>query len=482
MRVLLLNPPYFRHYSRPQRSPAVTKSGTLYYPIWLAYAAGVLLQDNHDVLLLDAPAEDIDLDTVQDRVRSFQPQVIIVDTSTPSIHNDVEAIKTLKEIYPDVFVVLVGTHVSALPEETLSMSDAVDAVARREYDFTVRDLLKALSGNGSLGDVLGLTYRQNGSVESTPDRPLVDDLDQLPHVVDVYGRYLKSSWYFNPNALYPQVTLITSRGCPYRCSFCVFPQTMTGRMYRARSVDDVIAELEKVPEIFPQAKAVFFEDDTFVVDRNRTRELCQAIIDSKFNLPWTANCRPDVDYETLKFMKHAGCRTLCVGFESAAAPVLDSWKKHSTPDRMLQFARDARRAGIYIHGCFLVGGVEETPDTMEQTLTLAKKLTLDTAQFYPMMVYPGTEEYDRLCELGYLRSQDFRHWLTPEGLHASVVDTPQISGDELMRFCDRARREFYLRPSYLARTLMRTATHPKQISRTFKAFKTFVHHLAKPSI
>ena len=482
MRVLCLNPPYFRHYSRPQRSPAVTKSGTLYYPIWLAYAAGVLLQDDHDVLLLDAPAEDIDLDAVQNRVRSFQPQVIIVDTSTPSIHNDVEVIKTLKEICPDAFVVLVGTHVSALPEETLSMSEVVDAIARREYDFTARDLLRTLSGNGLLEDVLGLTYRHNGSVESAPDRQLIDDLDQLPHVVDVYGRYLKSDWYFNPNALYPQVTLITSRGCPYRCSFCVFPQTMTGRMYRTRSVNDVIAELEKVPEIFPQTKAVFFEDDTFVVDRNRTRELCQAIIDSKFNLSWTANCRPDVDYETLKFMKQAGCRTLCVGFESAAAPVLDSWKKHSTPDGMLQFARDARRAGIYIHGCFLVGGVEETPDTMEQTLTLAKKLTLDTAQFYPMMVYPGTEEYNRLCELGYLRSQDFRQWLTPEGLHASVVDTPQISGDELMRFCDRARREFYLRPSYLAKTVMRTATHPKQISRTFKAFKTFVHHLTKPSI
>jgi len=482
MRVLLLNPPYFRHYSRSQRSPAVTKSGTLYYPLWLAYAAAVLIHDRHDVLLLDAPAEDLEFEEVASRVRSFQPHILVVDTSTPSIHNDVEVVRKLKEQNPEAYCVMVGTHVSALPEETLAMSDAVDAVARREYDFTIRDLTQALAQHHSLAQVSGLTYRHNGEFLSTPDRPLVEDLDQLPHVIDVFGRFLKSEWYFNPNALYPQLTLITSRGCPHQCSFCLFPQTMTGRRYRARSIADVITELEKVSEVFPRVRAVFFEDDTFVVDWKRTRELCQAILDSKFKLSWSANCRPDVDAETLKIMKRAGCRTLCVGFESAASSVLNAWKKHSTPERMRQFAEEAHRAGIYLHGCFLVGGVEETSRTMEETLDLAKRLPLDTAQFYPMMVYPGTEEYRRLHDLGYLKSQDFSHWLTPEGLHSSVVDTPQISGDDLTRFCDRARREFYLRPGYLAKTLVRTASHPKQISRTVKAFRTFAHHLTKSSV
>lgn len=479
MRVLILNPPFFRHYSRPQRSPAVTKSGTLYYPIWLAYAAGVLLQDQHDVLLLDAPAQDLDLDTTLDRVRSFQPQVIAVDTSTPSIHNDLNVIDALRKICPDAFMVMVGTHVSALPEKTLTTSDALNAVTRREYDYTLRDLVRTLSDGGSLEQIPGLTYRQNDEILSNPDRELIENLDELPHVVDIYARFLKSEWYFNPNALYPQVTLITSRGCPHRCSFCLFPQTLTGRRYRTRTIADAIAELEKVPVLFPNAKAVFFEDDTFVVDKKHTRELCQAIIDSNFNLPWTANCRPDVDRETLEIMKHAGCRTLCVGFESAAAPVLDSWQKHSTPDRMLEFADNARRVGIYLHGCFLFGGVEETRQTMEKTLELVKKLTLDTAQFYPMMVYPGTEEYQRLSNLGYLRTDDFRQWLTSDGLHASVVDTPECSAQELVQFCDYARRKFYLRPGYIAKTLIRTITHPKQIARTFKAFKTFVPHLAK---
>jgi radical SAM superfamily enzyme YgiQ (UPF0313 family) len=480
MRVLLLNPPFFRHYSRPQRSPAVTKSGTLYYPIWLAYAAGVLLKDRHEVLLLDAPAQDLDLAAVQDRLRSFQPEIIIVDTSTPSIHSDIEVARTLKESYPGAFVVLVGTHVSALPEETLTSTDAVDAVLRREYDITVKELAEALSQNKPIADIKGLTYRQNGKIQAAPDRPLIDNLDLLPHVAEVYARYLDAAWYFNPNALYPQVTLITSRGCPHRCSFCLFPQTLTGRTYRTRSISDVISELEKVPKLFPKAKAVFFEDDTFVVDKIRTRNLCQAVLDSRFRLPWSANCRPDVDYETLKMMKRAGCRTLCVGFESAASSVLDAWKKHSSPDRMIEFARDAKRSGIYLHGCFLVGGVEETPETMQQTLALAKQLPLDTAQFYPMMVYPGTEEYVRLQELGYLRFKDFRQWLTSDGLHASVVSTPRISGDELMKFCDRARREFYLRPGFLTRTFIRTVIHPKQISRTMKAFRTFIPHLRKP--
>ncbi len=231
MRVLLLNPPFFRHYSKPQRSPAVTKSGTFYYPIWLAYAAGVLLQEQHEVLLLDAPAQDLDLETTLDRVRSFQPQVIAVDTSTPSIHNNLDVVNAHRKSCPDAFLVMVGTHISALPDQTLTASDALDAVTRREYDYTLRDLVSALSEGSSLDQIPGLTYRQNGEIRSNPDWELIENLDELPHVVDIYARYLKSDWYFNPNP-----------------------------------------------------KAVFFEDDTFVVDKNRTRELCQAIIDSSFNL------------------------------------------------------------------------------------------------------------------------------------------------------------------------------------------------------
>ncbi len=165
MNVLFLNPPFLKNFSRSQRSPAVTKSGTLYFPMWLASAAGLLESKGHPVDLIDAPADDRDLDYVMERAKKFQPGLIVVDTSTPSIANDVSVAAALKDAFPASFVVLVGTHVSALPEETLKISDKVDAVARGEYDDTLLELADTLAKKGAPGAVAGLMLRQNGGVD-----------------------------------------------------------------------------------------------------------------------------------------------------------------------------------------------------------------------------------------------------------------------------------------------------------------------------
>ena len=148
MKVLLLNPPFLKKFSRPQRSPAVTKSGTLYFPLWLAYATGVLGENGFDVDLIDAPADDYSLDDVIDKTRKFQPSLMVLDTSTPSIYNDVAVAGHLKELCPSSFIVLVGTHVSALPDETLNIDKRIDAVARYEYDYTLLDLAKTIATQG----------------------------------------------------------------------------------------------------------------------------------------------------------------------------------------------------------------------------------------------------------------------------------------------------------------------------------------------
>ncbi len=137
MRILFLNPPYLKNYSRAQRSPAVTKSGTLYYPMWLALAAGYAEKKGHEIDLLDAPADGHDLGYVIKRLKEFSPRLVVMDTSTPSIYNDVKTAEDIKAAHPEVFVLLVGTHVSALPEESKKLSEKVDAVAVGEYDKTV---------------------------------------------------------------------------------------------------------------------------------------------------------------------------------------------------------------------------------------------------------------------------------------------------------------------------------------------------------
>ncbi|MBP1711751.1 MAG: hypothetical protein H6Q49_1953 [Deltaproteobacteria bacterium] len=300
MRIWVLNPPFLAKFSRPQRSPAVTKSGTLYFPIWLSFATGVLEDAGHEVVLTDAPARGLTETDILAMVRSIAPALIVMDTSTPSIENDIKVAEALKAILPNTVIVFVGTHVSALPEETLMAAPAVDAVTRKEYEYTLRELAFVLEKSSSkesdiYSGIAGLSYRKGSQIVHNPDRPFISNLDELPWVSRVYAKHLNISDYFNPNALYPMVTLITSRGCPFLCRFCVYPQTMTGRKFRVRSVEDVVEEIRFVQKTFPDAKSIFIEDDTLTVNKNRLIAFSEALIKSDVSLPFVANSRIDLE-------------------------------------------------------------------------------------------------------------------------------------------------------------------------------------------
>lgn len=481
MKVLFLNPPFLKKFSRPQRSPAVTKSGTLYFPMWLSYAAAVVMEAGHDVDFIDAPADDYTLEAVTARTRSFNPSVIVMDTSTPSIKNDADVAVHLKGICPGAFVIFVGTHVSALPEEVLRMTTAIGAVTRNEYDYTVLDVVTAIEGKSGLGDVAGISFLDKGQVVHTPKRAYIEDLDRIPFVSKVYKKFLRIENYFNPNALYPMVTITSTRGCPFPCTFCVYPQTLMGRGFRLRSVENVVEEMEYIVANFPQAKAVFFEDDTLTVDKKRCKALAERIIQRGVKISWNANSRIGLDYETMRIMKEAGCRSFCVGFESGSQKILDNMKKKTNIAEMKEFMLNAKRAGILIHGCFMVGLPGETKETMNETLNLAMALLPDTVQFYPVMVYPGTEAYKWYNEKGLISTNDFSKWITPDGLHNTVIRTEELTGDDLVRFCDHARRKFYLRPAYILYKLKQLVLNPREIKRTLKAGRTFFKYLIKGS-
>ncbi len=484
MKIWILNPPYLKKYSRPQRSPAVTKSGTIYFPIWLSFCAGVLEQAGHDITFTDAPARGYDLNHILRLAKELSPALVVMDTSTPSIENDISVCDKIKDTLPEAYTVLVGTHVSALPEETLKTSKKIDAIARREYEYTIKELADFLgSRKGSSIDVEGLkkinglSFQSNQGCVHNPDRPFIEDLDALPWVSRVYQKHLRIGDYFNPNAPYPMVTLITSRGCPFRCNFCVYPQVFTGRRFRFRSVTDVVDEMEFVARAFPEAKSIFFEDDTLTANRSRCMAFAEAIIERGLKIPWVANSRIDLDFKTLERIKASGCRELCVGFESGNDKALSAMNKGVKVEQMFRFMEDARKAGIFIHGCFIFGFPGETLDDIEKTIDLAIRLNPDTVQFYPVMVYPGTEAFEEYRQKGLLTKRSYRDWLTPDGLHNCVVRNETLSSEDLVRLCDLARRRFYLRPGYIAYKLKQMVTKPAEIGRTIKAARTFMKHL-----
>jgi radical SAM superfamily enzyme YgiQ (UPF0313 family) len=227
----------------------------------------------------------------------------------------------------------------------------------------------------------------------------------------------------------------------------------------------------------PHVKAVFFEDDTISADIPRLRALAGAMIDAGVRISWTANMRACVDFETLDLCRRAGLRSVCTGFESGDDAVLSSMRKGVDTATMRRFAADARRAGVIVHGCFLFGSAGETRATMERTLDFALALDPDTAQFYPLMVYPGTEAYDQSRRAGLITAGSWREWLSPEGLHNCVIRTGELSGRDLVDFCDHSRRRFYLRPRYILRKLWRSLRDPDEMRRTMLAFRSFYRYL-----
>ena len=492
MRVLFLNPPFHRRFSREQRSPAVTKSGTLYYPKWLSHAAGVAIQSGHEVDLVDAPAADFSVQAIIDRIRAKNIQAIVCDTSTPSILNDVDVVESLVFAQPSLHVLLVGRHVSALPSETLAMSPSLEAVAIREYEYTVRDWLAAKSCGADLSQVDGLVWRRftTGEIVTNKQREAIRNLDELPFVSEVYKRFLHTPDYFYGHSLWPLVVFDTSRGCPYHCSFCVYPQTFSGHTMRYRSVGHVADEFEFISREMPEIKTVMLEDDTFIIHKPRTLALAQELIRRGNKLPFDANCRADIgaEGELLSTLHKAGARLFCVGFESGDVEVIHGMKKNNDDrrdakyhDEAYRFVRRCQAAGIMVHGCFMVGNLNETSASMEKTLGFAKRLQPDTAQFFPIMVYPGTAAYEEAKKRNYIQIEDWGAWLTKEGLHNSVVNLPGITHEQLVSFCDRARRSFYLNPSYLMYKAKQSLKDRRELQRNIKGFITLSKYLLRGS-
>lgn len=489
MHIIIINPPFKAEYgkfSRESRSPAITKSGALYYPLWLIYAAAYTKKYGHKVDFIDAPAKPLNenetLELISKMAASDEKLLFVLGTSTPSIRSDVAFGTKLKDLYSSSFVLLVGTHPTATSEETLGYSDKIDAVAIGEYDYILKDLADALDYGKELTEVKGLCFRNaTGFVHNVP-MPLIENMDEIPFAAQFIKEYLNERDYFFAAATYPSIQIFTGRGCPCHCNFCVYPQTMHGHKYRGRSPENVVAEFEYIAHNFSDVKEVVIEDDTFTIDKKRLSAICNLLIEKKLNkrLKWLCNARVNtLDLETMKLMKKAGCRLIIPGIESGNQEILNNIKKGTKVEQYLPYVKNAKKAGLLIHACYMVGNQGETKETMQDTLRLALKLNTDTAQFFPLIPYPGTEAYEYNKKMGYLTVGDYEHYCGEDGTHNTVLNLPNLSTQEMVDFCDYARKKYYLRPSYILHRLRVGLTNPDDLKRSFKAFGKLWKYLIK---
>lgn len=485
MKIFFVNPPFKAEYgkfSRENRSPTVTRSGTLYYPLWLIYAAAVCQKDGFEIEFLDAPATPL---THQESFQFIKKhgkdtKLFVIDTSTPSIFNDIDFGDKLKKLYPEAKAILVGTHPSACPEETLRNSKYIDAVARHEFDYIVRDYARAIRDNTSYEDVKGITYRKGEEIINNPNMEYIHELDEIPFASKFIKEYLNYKDYFFAAAEYPEIQIFTGRGCMAHCNYCVYPQTLHGHKYRLRTPENVVAEFEYIAENFPDVKQIVIEDDTFTAKKQRVVEICNLLIEKKLHkrFRWLCNARVNLDYETMKLMKKAGCHLIIPGIESGSQQILNNIKKGTTIELIHRYVKDAKRAGLFIHACYMVGNNGETKETMEQTLKLALELNTDTAQFYPLLPFPGTEAYQWAKENGYLKG-GYADYCKEDGTINCVLELPNISSEYMVEFCDNARKKYYWRPKYIAHRLWVGLKDPADLKRSFKAFGKFKKFLFK---
>ncbi len=462
LKTLLLNPPSFENFDggASSRWPATREIESYWYPVWLAYPAGMLEGSR----LLDAPPHHVSAEETIEIAKQYE--FLVLFTSTPGFPGDVRLAERIKDANPRIKIAFVGPHVTVLPEQALRDCRAIDFIVRKEFDYAVRDFAEGKP----LEEIAGASYRRNGSVVHNLEGPQIADLDALPHVTDVYHRDLDVRRYNVPFLLHPFVALYTTRGCPAQCTFCLWPQTLSGHPWRKRSTDDVAREMAKAREYWPWVKEFFFDDDTFNIQKARTIELCEKL--KPLKLTWSCTSRVTTDYETLKAMRDAGCRLLIVGYESGDPQILKNIKKGATVERARQFTRDCHKLGLVIHADFILGLPGETRESIRRTIDFAKELDCETIQVSVAHAYPGTEMYDWVVQNGFLRRD--KPMADAGGHQLAHIEYPGLPADEVLDAVHRFYDEYYFRPKAVFRIVRKAVFNSEERKRLYREARAFL--------
>jgi len=433
-KVALVNPPtmkgVFHHHP--------------YLPIGLAYLAAVLEANENEVLVLDCLASDIDHEKLKEKLSSFEPNLIGISSMTPMVPSTMLAAKVAKEACPDATVVLGGPHATFMDKEILAQESSVDVIVRGEGELTLLELTQKIAGQESIGGVEGITFRKNGQPIQNQTRPYIQNLDELPYPaykhfpLDKYRLFGKLFFF-----------VITSRGCPFQCSFCTTSRIL-GKQYRARSPKSIGDELELLKNEY-HADSFTFYDDTLTLDKQRIFEICDEIKTRKINIPWDCQTRVDqISEEVLARMKQANCQQVFFGAESGCQDVLNWVKKRTTVAQNESAIKMAKKTGLFVAISIIIGYPGETAEMRKETLYFLKRAEPDDVYLCIATPYPGTDLRGLVEQMGLKISSDWEKYDTT----TPVFENPLLSDEEAMRIRAQFYNSFYT-PKYALRQMFK---------------------------
>jgi len=439
-RIALVEPPYIfwdRSMDRlRQTEESIPGFGML-------VMAAVAREKGYEVAIFDAKGSGETPDRVARRILDYRPDVVGFSATTISITNAAHIATLLKESDRDVITVVGGPHVSAVPERTLAAFPTIDYGIIGEGEISFFDFLSRLRDRRSTDDSAGLVHRRDGVVVANPRTPYITDLDSLPLpawdlVPDFPHRFHPSIFSYRKS---PVATLVTSRGCPFSCSFC--DRSTSGKLGRYHTTESVVRHCHHLVDL--GVRHIIFYDDLFTVKRKRVVELCEAFRAEGFDFTWSCNSHPNLlDLDTLRLMKRAGCWQIAYGIESGSQRILDVVKREVRLPRMRETLRMTRAAGIRAKGYMMIAHPTETLETLEETAEFLKVVELDLCQVTKFTPYPGTPAYPNILNYGtfaedWERMNAMNFVFIPNGLDEEILET----------YFHRLYSIFYSRPDIL---------------------------------
>jgi len=463
MKILFINPP--TNVSMVKEGRCMQRKGAwtaVWAPITLATSAALLRDSGFDVRIIDCSVEVLTLEEVCDICRQYKPDLVIINTATPSIESDLNFAAVVKDLnLGEIKVAAIGIHVSVLAEECLKMQSRLDFVVRGEAEFTLKELAEALRSKGEISKVKGVSYHYGDKITHNPDADFPDDLDSLPFpawdLIDI-------NKYRLPFKDKPFLLVSTGKGCPYNCIFCC-TKPYYGSKLRLRSPARVVDEIEWAGDKF-NVKDFLFWTESFTLNKEYAISICNEIISRGLSVDWVCNSRVDaVSPDLLKTLKKAGCWMIGYGIESGDQAILDMAKKNTTLKQIEQAIRWTKDVGIEVTAHTIFGLPGETRLSIDKTMKFLKKMDVDFAQIYCAVPFPGSSLFDLAKRNNWILNKD---WMFFEQ-NFSVLDIGSINADAVMSLRKKALIGFYFRPRPIFKTIRRI--------RSFKDLKVFLNML-----
>lgn len=431
-------------------------------PLGLLYIGASLEKGGRQVKIIDAEAEEISLDKLGKLAKNYQPQLIGISVTTPTFKKARQTAKYLKRILPDIPIIFGGPHLASFPKISLEFPE-IDFGVVEEGEITICELVEAIEKNKDFNQVRGVVFRQNKEIIQTEPREMIQNLDELPipawHLIDPkkYQDIMSKRKRF--------ATMMSSRGCPYNCLWCD-PEGRFGKKFRGRSAKNLLKEIELLYNKH-KIKEILFYDDTFTVNRQRIVNLCNKLIEKKWDLIWECRTRVNlVDKKLIKLMAKAGCYRIRFGVESGNKNVLKFIRKGITKDQARQSFAWAKKYRIETFAYFMIGLPTETEKTIEETINFALELNPDYVMFSPTLVFnKGNDLFKWAAENGYIEKDYWTRLVRGENLDMfPILNTPKISKEKVIQYTKKAYRKFYFRPSFILKTIKKINNFKKLIN------------------